>query len=159
MDSIAASVAGQRGMVERLFGQLRQDGASNLGVTRDPYGAGEQRAHVTATAAARALGLEVTQDAARNSYFTWPGRDRAAPVVMTGSHLDSVPNGGNFDGAAGVVAGLAAVAALQAQGVRPTCDVVVMAIRAEESVWFPVSYIGSRAALGCLSSKSPSAIA
>ena len=148
--NISDAVMARRGAVDALFARLRQDGASNLGVTRDPYGPGEQRAHATITAAARALGLEVSQDAARNTYMTWPGMDRSSPVVMTGSHLDSVPNGGNFDGAAGVVAGLTAVAALQAAGVQPARDITVMAIRAEESVWFPVSYIGSRAALGAL---------
>jgi N-carbamoyl-L-amino-acid hydrolase len=147
---MTAAVNAQRGMVETLFNRLRADGVANLGVTRDPYGAGEERAHVSATEAARALGLEVSRDAAANTYFTWPGRDRAAARVMIGSHLDSVPNGGNFDGAAGVVAGLAAIAALQAGGKRPERDVTVMAIRAEESIWFQVSYIGSRAALGTL---------
>lgn len=148
--AIGTAVDARKAEVDALFAQLRQDGASNLGVTRDPYGPGEQRAHVTIAAAARALGLEISQDAARNTYMTWAGTDRAAPALMTGSHLDSVPNGGNFDGAAGVVAGLTAVAALQAAGVTPARDITVMAIRAEESVWFPVSYIGSRAALGAL---------
>ncbi len=82
--------------------------------------------------------------------MTWPGRDRTAPRIIVGSHLDSVPHGGNYDGAAGVIAGLVAVEALQRAGARPACDLTVMAIRAEESVWFAVSYIGSRAALGTL---------
>jgi len=82
--------------------------------------------------------------------MTWKGRNRDAPRIFIGSHLDSVPNGGNFDGAAGVVAGLVAVAALQAAGVQPECDVTVMGIRAEESIWFQVSYLGSRGALGTL---------
>jgi N-carbamoyl-L-amino-acid hydrolase len=119
-------------------------------VSRDPYGPGEQRAHRTVTAAAEALGLEIARDPAANLYMTLPGRDRTAPRVVIGSHLDSVPHGGNFDGAAGVVAGLATVAALQGLNLRPACDVVVMGIRAEESVWFQVSYIGSRSALGTL---------
>jgi len=147
---IAAAVAAQRAMATDLFDALRRDGAANLGVTRDPYGPGEQRGHATAIAAARALGLEISHDAAANTYMTWPGRDRAAKRVIIGSHLDSVPNGGNFDGAAGVVAGLAAVAALQRAKISPACDVTIMAIRAEESIWFEVSYIGSRGALGTL---------
>jgi N-carbamoyl-L-amino-acid hydrolase len=61
-----------------------------------------------------------------------------------------VPHGGNFDGAAGVVAGLGAIAALQSLNVTPACDITVMGIRAEESIWFQVSYIGSRSALGTL---------
>lgn len=69
---------------------------------------------------------------------------------MLGSHLDSVANGGNFDGAAGVLAGLVTIAAMQRLGVTPAVDVTTMAIRAEESVWFEVSYIGSRSAFGVL---------
>ncbi len=149
-EQIAAEVMAQRAMAAVLFEALRRDGAANLGISRDPYGAGEQRAHATAVRAAQALGLEISRDAAANTYMTWPGMDRTAPRIVIGSHLDSVPNGGNFDGAAGVVAGLASVAALQQAGMRPACDVTVMAIRAEESIWFQVSYLGSRGALGTL---------
>src|SRR5690606_19078185 len=93
---------------------------------------------------------EVRTDAALNLYMTLPGRDRSLPAVMTGSHLDSVPRGGNYDGAAGVIAGLAVLAGWVAAGYRPEADVTVMAVRAEESVWFPVSYAGSKAAFGLL---------
>lgn len=147
---IKTAVQGQRATMTALFDELRRDGLDEPGVTRDPYGPGEQRAHASVTKAAEALGLEITHDVAANLYMTLPGRDRAAPVVVIGSHLDSVPHGGNFDGAAGVLAGLAAVAALRDMGVTPVCDIVVMGIRAEESVWFPVSYIGSRGSLGTL---------
>jgi N-carbamoyl-L-amino-acid hydrolase len=141
--TIAASVEAERTRAVALFDQLRADGADPPGVSRDPYGAGEQRE-------AGRLGLAIARDAAANLYMTMPGRDRAAPSVIVGSHLDSVPHGGNFDGAAGVVAGLVAVAALRRLGVTPECDLTVMGIRAEESIWFQVSYIGSRAALGTL---------
>ncbi len=147
---IKAAVAAQRDWVETLFDRLRQDGLDEPGVSRDPYGAGEQRAHASVAAIARDLGLEIAGDAAANLYMTMPGRDRTMPRVVIGSHLDSVPHGGNFDGAAGVVAGLAAIAALQRLGITPSCDIVVMGIRAEESIWFQVSYIGSRGALGTL---------
>src|SRR4029077_13177206 len=63
---------------------------------------------------------------------------------------DSVPHGGNFDGAAGVVARLAAIPALPQDRVTLDLDLTVMGIRAEESIWFQVSYIGSRGALGTL---------
>src|SRR5271168_920627 len=112
--TIKAAVQAQRAAMTALFEQLRQDGLDEPGVSRDPYGAGEQRAHATVTKAAEALGLEIAHDDAANLYMTLPGRDRAAPVVVIGSHLDSVPHGGNFDGAAGVLAGLTTVAALRA---------------------------------------------
>ena len=148
--AIKAAVNAQRLAMQALFDQLRQDGLDEPGVSRDPYGPGEQRAHVTVTKAAEALQLEIGHDDAANLYMTLPGRDRAAPALVIGSHLDSVPHGGNFDGAAGVLAGLASVAALRSLGLTPSCDIVVMGIRAEESVWFQVSYIGSRGSLGTL---------
>ena len=155
MDGIPAAavreaVAVERALAESLFDALRRDGLDEPGVTRDPYGPGEQRAHATAVAAAERLGLRVERDFAANTYMTLPGRDPEAPRMVVGSHLDSVPHGGNFDGAAGVVAGLVAVAALRRLGLAPGCDVSVMAVRAEESVWFQVSYVGSRSALGSL---------
>lgn len=156
MDTRTASsdIAPDLPLAARLFARLRQDNDAlhgpDTGITRDTYGAGEERAHALMAQTARTLGLEVRTDAACNLYLTLPGRDRAAPVVMTGSHLDSVPRGGNYDGAAGVVAGLAVLAGWVAAGVRPECDVTVMAVRAEESAWFPVSYIGSKSAFGLL---------
>jgi beta-ureidopropionase / N-carbamoyl-L-amino-acid hydrolase len=148
--TIKAAVQAQRATMDALFEQLRQDGLDEPGVSRDPYGAGEQRAHATVAAAARAFGLEISRDDAANLYMTLPGRDRSAPVLVIGSHLDSVPHGGNFDGAAGVLAGLATIGALRALDLTPDGDIVVMGIRAEESVWFQVSYIGSRGSLGTL---------
>lgn len=149
---IRRAVVAQKAQVAKLFDELRAGSLdkSGLGVTRDTYGAGEQFGYRVIEAHARSLGLELQRDHAANLYMTLPGRDRAAPRLMTGSHLDSVGNGGNFDGAAGVIGGLVAQQALQTLGLTPACDVTTMAIRAEESVWFEVSYIGSRAAFGVL---------
>lgn len=147
---ITAAVAAERQRASALFDTLRRDGLDEPGVSRDPYGAGEQRAHASVAEAALALGLEIAGDDAANLYMTLPGRDRSAKSIVVGSHLDSVPHGGNFDGAAGVVAGLVAVAALRQLGITLACDLTVMGIRAEESIWFQVSYIGSRGALGTL---------
>lgn len=147
---IVAAVEAERALASGLFDQLRRDGLDEPGVSRDPYGAGEQRGHATVAAAAERMGLRIGRDDAVNLYMTLPGRDPGAPQVIVGSHLDSVPHGGNFDGAAGVVAGLVAAAALQRGGITLDRDLVVMGIRAEESIWFQVSYIGSRGALGTL---------
>ena len=137
-------------LAERLFDELRERTTDPPGITRAAFGAGEEIAHEMMRRTARDLGLEIEVDAAGNLYLTMAGRDPALPAWIIGSHLDSVPHGGNFDGAAGVIAGLSAVAALQAAGVRPARPIIVMAIRAEESNWFPLSYLGSRAAFGLL---------
>jgi N-carbamoyl-L-amino-acid hydrolase len=137
-------------LAQTLFDGFAEDGAAEIGFTRTSYGDGEQRAHDRVRALAETLGLPVHVDAALNLYVTYPGRDRSLPAAMTGSHLDTVPCGGNFDGAAGVVAGLAVFAAWKAAGYVPDRDCMVMAIRAEESAWFPISYPGSKAAFGIL---------
>src|SRR6202789_724438 len=120
------------------------------GIVRDSYGPGEQAAHDIMRAAAGAIGLEISLDAIGNLHMTLPGRDRGAPRIIIGSHLDSVPQGGNYDGAAGVVAGLCAVSGLRRAGIEPPCDIAVMAIRAEESAWFDIAYLGSGGAFGLL---------
>lgn len=138
-------------VAERLFAALREKTRDGEGVTRDAFGAGERIAHALVRAEAEALGLEIGTDVAGNMYMTLPGTDRAAKRVILGSHLDSVREGGNYDGAAGVLAGLAAVAGMKRAGFTPGRDITVMAIRAEEAgAWFPVSYPGSKAALGLL---------
>jgi N-carbamoyl-L-amino-acid hydrolase len=147
---IRAAVQASYSFAAELFEQLRRDGVDTPGVSRDTYGPGEQRAHETCAKAAQAMGLTIERDPAANLYMTRPGLDTDQQRIIVGSHLDSVPHGGNFDGAAGVVAGLVALQALQRLGVAPKRDLTVMGIRAEESIWFQVSYIGSRAALGTL---------
>jgi N-carbamoyl-L-amino-acid hydrolase len=134
-------------LARRVFDRLAVDTADPPGVTRDTYGPGENAAHALVLAEAEALGLEVRVDAVGNLFATLAGADRSAPATLIGSHLDSVPHGGNYDGAAGVVAGLMLCADLIADGVTPFTDITVCAFRGEES-WFPTSYIGSNAALG-----------
>ena len=138
-------------LAARLFDALRERSFDGVGITREAYGPGERMAHALVQEAAGALGLETRTDPIGNLYMTLPGADRAARRVVLGSHLDSVPQGGNFDGAAGVLCGLSVVAGMVQAGYTPAQDVTVMAIRAEEAgAWFPTSYPGSRGALGML---------
>ena len=73
------------------------------------------------------------------------------PCVACGSHLDSVPQGGNYDGAAGVVAGLAVLAGFVADGFTPRRTIQLFALRGEESSRFGKACLGSNALLGRLS--------
>ena len=133
-----------------LFDTLDRATRRGRGISRDSYGAGEQAAHDIVRSAAEALALEIRIDAIGNLLMTLPGQDRSAPRILIGSHLDSSPQSGNYDGAAGVVAGLAVLSALRQSGQRPGSDITVMAIRGEESSWFNISYIGSNGAFGLL---------
>ncbi|MGX5840948.1 Zn-dependent hydrolase [Mesorhizobium sp. ArgA1] len=132
----------------RLLETLAQATTDAPGITRVAYGPGERFAHGLVREEAERLGAVARVDAAGNLYLTLKGRDPALPAIVIGSHLDSVPHGGNFDGAAGVVAGLAVMAELVGQGMPR--DLIVLVTRAEEAVWFPLSYPGSQAALGLL---------
>ncbi len=138
-------------LAAQVFEALRQRTADGPGITRDSYGPGEQAAHDLLAEQGKALGLEVTKDFVGNTYVTLPGRRRAAPMILIGSHLDSVRQGGNFDGAAGVVAGLSVLAGLRDAGLPLSRDVGVVGLRAEEGCWLPETWLGSRMALGLLS--------
>jgi N-carbamoyl-L-amino-acid hydrolase len=150
VESIAAEVA----LCGNMFERLRALSLDPPGVSRASFGPGERLAHALAKGIATAQGCECHTDFAGNLYMTIRGSDRTAPAVMMGSHLDSVPHGGNFDGAAGVAAGLGVLARLRRLARQPVRDVTVMAIRAEEMSWFPTHYIGSRAAFGLLPPES-----
>lgn len=140
-----------REIAPRLFAALRAMSFDGLGITREAYGPKETAAHALVRAEAEKLGLATSTDHAGNMYLTLPGADPGLPRLIIGSHLDSVRTGGNYDGAAGVLAGLSVVAGLARAGFQPQRDVTVMLIRSEEAgSWFPVSYVGSRAALGRL---------
>ncbi|MBX3568026.1 MAG: hydantoinase/carbamoylase family amidase [Rhizobiaceae bacterium] len=148
-DSRPILIDGTR-LAARLLEVLARQTADPPGVTRAAYGPGERFAHELVRQEAEALGATARTDAAGNLYLTLAGTDPTLPAIVVGSHLDSVPHGGNFDGAAGVAAGLAVMAELVRQGVPLKRDLVVMATRAEEAAWFPLSYPGSEAALGRL---------
>src|SRR4051812_10543639 len=96
----------------RLLDRLARLTADPPGVTRTAYGAGEEAAHRLFSELAQDLGLPVTQDFAGNTYATRAGRNARAKSIVIGSHMDSVPHGGNYDGAAGVAAGLAVLSGL-----------------------------------------------
>ena len=150
-DAMLTNLTPDVALAERLFDELRAATHDGVGITREAYGPGERRAHAIVRAAAEDIGLECRVDPIGNLLMTLPGANRVAPRLVLGSHLDSVAEGGNFDGAAGVLAGLAAVAGMRRAGFVPGRDVTVVAIRAEEAgSWFPVSYPGSRGALGLL---------
>jgi N-carbamoyl-L-amino-acid hydrolase len=148
--AIARAVEARLPFAESLFNDLYVQTRDQAGVTRPAWSPQDQRAADLVTEAARSLDLEVSYDPAGNLYATLPGKDRTGRGILTGSHLDSVPKGGNYDGAAGVVAGLTALAVLQDLGITPETDMTMVGLRGEESVWYGIAYVGSRLAVGSL---------
>lgn len=103
---------------------------------------------------AAARGLDLTEDRAGNQWAWWGDPDAAADDrrgVVIGSHLDSVPDGGAYDGPLGVVSALAAVDALRAAGLRPSRPLAVVNFGDEEGARFGVACAGSRIITGALS--------
>ncbi len=94
----------------------------------------------------RALGLVAGIDAAGNVLGRWDAGEGAA--VLVGSHLDTVPNGGRYDGALGVVAALDAIRELRGRGVRPRRPVWLVSFMDEEGTRFRTGLLGSRAFCG-----------
>lgn len=113
------------------------------GANRPGLSPAEQQAHDLAAGWMTDSGLAVSVDAAGNLVGRARGSAPELGEVWTGSHLDTVPNGGRFDGALGVVAGLEAVAAAHAQPHART--IAVVAFRDEEGWRFGRGYFGSRA--------------
>jgi N-carbamoyl-L-amino-acid hydrolase len=104
--------------------------------------------------AAKDRGLTVTTDRALNQWAWWGDPDDAArkgkPGLVLGSHLDSVPDGGAYDGPLGVVSALAALEVLQAEGFRPDRPIGVVTFGDEEGARFGVACAGSRLMTGSL---------
>ncbi len=99
-----------------MFAELREAGFDGVGITRDAYGPGESLALDIVERHACEAGLATERDAGANLVITLPGLEPDTPFIACGSHLDSVPQGGNFDGGAGVVAGLAILAGFKREG-------------------------------------------
>jgi len=97
------------------------------------------------------VGAEVSVDAAGNLRGFYRAAQSSAPRLLIGSHLDTVPNAGAYDGVLGVVLALALLEALE--GRRLPFSIEVMGFSEEEGVRFGVPFIGSRALVGRLDSE------
>jgi len=111
-------------------------------------------AHARAVALVRSwmeqAGLATRLDAAATLIGRLEGPGPDSPVLLLGSHLDTVRDGGRYDGALGMLGGLAAIERLRAAGRRLPFAVELLAFGDEEGVRFPLTMTGSRAAAGSL---------
>ncbi|QNB46545.1 hydantoinase/carbamoylase family amidase [Thermanaerosceptrum fracticalcis] len=127
------------------FGKLEGGGVSRLAFTRE-----DQEARVYLEKALESEGLTVKVDAFGNMRARRQGKENLAPV-MIGSHLDSVPQGGRFDGTVGVVAALEVIRVLNELKVETRRPVELINFAVEESGRFGVGTLGSKAMCGHLS--------
>ena len=89
------------------------------------------------------LGMETRVDDVGNVYGRLEGKDPEAPIVMAGSHLDSVPKGGKFDGVLGVIAALEAVETIKERGIEHRRSIEIVSFTNEEGARFTPQMLGS----------------
>ena len=121
-------------------------GADDGGVSRFAWTPELARANDWLVARLEALGLGAEVDAAGNVFGRWEVGE--GPAVLVGSHLDTVPCGGRFDGALGVLAALEAVWILQGEALEPRRPLWVVSFNDEEGARFRTGMLGSRAFVG-----------
>jgi N-carbamoyl-L-amino-acid hydrolase len=140
---------------EAMWRDLARVGRSrgSGGYFRQPFTAAEREAHAWFLEQCRARDLDVETDTVGNTVAWWGGAPTAdgPSAVLTGSHLDSVLDGGAFDGPLGVVSALAAVDVLRERGVRPARPLGIGAFVEEEGSRFGIACLGSRLATGTTS--------
>ncbi|MBY5720866.1 hydantoinase/carbamoylase family amidase [Rhizobium leguminosarum] len=138
-------------LAAQLFSEIAMFTADIEGVSRPAFSDIETETLEFLIDFARSEGLGATWDAGRNVVFSLPQDEQADRYILVGSHVDSVPRGGNYDGLAGVLAGLLSLVRARREGIRFAEPVKVIAMRGEESAWFGPCYVGSKALLGLLS--------
>ncbi|GAA1771759.1 allantoate amidohydrolase [Streptomonospora arabica] len=135
---------------EELWSELAPVGRNRItgGYRRFSWGPADTEARGWFVSAARARGLDVETDGNGNLWAWWgaPGPE----AVVTGSHLDSVPDGGAYDGPLGVVGALAAIGELRRRGLRPRRPLAVTVFAEEEGARFGVPCLGSRLLTGAI---------
>lgn len=136
---------------DRMWAELEpigRHGASG-GYRRFAWTAADLECRTWFGATAESRGLDLEADGNGNLWAWW-GDPSAGNAVVIGSHLDSVPDGGAFDGPLGVVSAFAAVQRLRSRGVEPARPIAVAAFSDEEGARFGVACGGSRLLTGAL---------
>ncbi|MHA6260771.1 allantoate amidohydrolase [Sporosarcina sp. CAU 1771] len=121
------------------------------GVTRLTYSQEDLQARTYIKERMVEYGLAVTEDGLGNIFGKLEGSVANAPSVIVGSHFDSVPNGGAFDGTAGVVVGLEVAALFHEHNLQPTYPLEILAMIEEEGSRFAGGLMGSRGMMGLIS--------
>jgi beta-ureidopropionase / N-carbamoyl-L-amino-acid hydrolase len=136
---------------DRMWDELAPVGrsAASGGYRRFAWTAADSELREWFAAEAGRRGLDLTLDRAGNQWAWWGDPD-AGPAVVIGSHLDSVPDGGAFDGPLGVVSAFAAVDVLIQQGHSSSRPVAVVNFGDEEGARFGIACAGSRLITGAL---------
>lgn len=141
--SKASNYVNAERLQSRLDTLAKIGATSKGGVNRQALSKEDAMAQVEMTKWATELGLKAYRDDAGNFFIRYEGKDSRLPPVFSGSHLDSQPTGGRFDGVFGVVAAFEAVQALIDAGLQPQHSIDVVAWMNEEGSRFAPGMMGS----------------
>lgn len=136
-----------KGWVTAAIARIGEFGGTTRGYRRLAFSDADWGARTYVVGLMREAGLAVRHDAFGNVIGRMPGRDARAPAVGTGSHVDTVPEGGNYDGVVGTVGGLAAVRRLISRAPL-THALEFILFMSEESSRFGFATMGSKAMAG-----------
>ena len=136
---------------KRTFEHVNQYGKTNKGMMRLAYSLEEKAATAYFISCCRRQGLKVTEDAAGNVIARREGEDPQLAPVGLGSHLDTVIDGGRYDGVVGTLAALEVARDLDAQHIRTRRPIEIFSFACEESSRFGFSQIGSKIMTGRIS--------
>lgn len=142
-------VSGQR-LARRLAVLSHIGETENGGVNRPGYSQEEKQAKEFVMDWMNEAGLNVSVDGAGNVFGRYEGKNDV-PSIMSGSHLDSVPDGGNFDGPLGVLSALEVVESWKETGYTPEKPFEIAIFSDEEGARFKSGLTGSRAFMGHMS--------
>lgn len=133
--------------VHELLKELSGYSSGGPGTTRLAYSREYQDARKVIIREMEKLGMTISEDAMGNLFGRIPGKDPSLLPIAMGSHIDTVPQGGDYDGMVGVVSALSVIDQIQAEGgSRYPLELIVFA--AEESSRFGIATMGSRAMAG-----------
>ncbi len=144
-----------RALALEIFDEARRMSPDVEGVSRPAFSPTETAMLDYLDGIARRHGLVTWRDAGANLMIARPGDSRVeARHGLLGSHVDTVPQGGNYDGLAGVVTALLALIALEREGAATALPIRVIALRGEESALYGHPYMGSKALFGLLDGRA-----
>ncbi|MEB1808515.1 MAG: Zn-dependent hydrolase [Bacillaceae bacterium] len=143
----------QQRMLQRIEGLSQIGKTKQGGVTRKALTAEDQAGLELVKKWMEEAGLTVRTDHAGNVIGRKEGTDPKAPAVIIGSHIDTVPNGGNFDGTIGVIGGIEIATIIQEENLQLPHPLEVISFSDEEGTRFQGGLFGSRAMVGAATEK------
>jgi len=127
------------------FGNSDESGITRLSLTEE-----DMKARAVLKEIFSDLNMSIQEDSAGNIWASKKGKDNSLPEVIMGSHIDTVPGGGAYDGTLGVIAAIECMYMMKDQGLENLHPIEIVSFSTEESSRFNISTMGSKMAAGVL---------